>query len=218
MDPVLVVFDNLWRWFTDPVVLHTYGYLGIFLVSFLGSLIVFVPVPYFLVIAAASADPVFDPLLIGVSSAIGATIAKVIIFQASYAGGKLMGNDTEKRMRPFMKLVSRYGGIAAFLAAATPIPDDLIYIPLGLAQYSLPRFLLTTLSGKILLTVVIAWGVRLSYNSVRFLIDGSTNPLEATLIASVFVATIAITVYAMMKLDWAKILGRWFPWTLEPEQ
>ena len=85
MDSVLVVFDQLWRWITDPVILHTYGYIGIFLTSFLGSLIVFVPVPYFLVVAAASADHMFDPTLIGVFSALGATAAKVIIFH-SYDG------------------------------------------------------------------------------------------------------------------------------------
>jgi membrane protein DedA with SNARE-associated domain len=217
MDSVLVVFDQLWRWITDPVILHTYGYIGIFLTSFLGSLIVFVPVPYFLVVAAASADHMFDPTLIGVFSALGATAAKVIIFQASYTGSKLMSSNTEKRMKPFMKLVSRYGGVAAFLAAATPIPDDMIYIPLGLARYSLHRFVFATLSGKILLTVAISWGVRLSYESVRFLMDGSTDPFGAALIASGFIATIVGTVYAMMKLDWAKILGRWFPWTVEPD-
>src|SRR3989304_3216216 len=217
MDPVLAVFDQVWRWFTDPAILQTYGYLVILLASFLGSLIIFVPVPYFLVIAAASADPVFDPTLIGISSALGATAAKVIIFQVSYTGGKLMSSNTEKRMKPFMKLVSRYGGIAAFLAAAPPIPDDLIYIPLGLARYSLPRFILATLLGKILLTAAISWGVRLSYDSVKFLIDGSTDPVGAVLIGSAFVAAIAVTVYAMMKLDWGKVLGRWFPWTVEPE-
>ena len=58
-------------------------------------------------------------------------------------------------MKPFQKLVKRYGGSAAFVAAATPIPDDLVYIPLGLAKYNPKRFFVATLLGKFVLYYVI---------------------------------------------------------------
>ena len=58
-------------------------------------------------------------------------------------------------MLPFQKLVKRYGGSAAFVAAATPIPDDLVYIPLGLAKYNPKRFFVATLLGKFVLYYVI---------------------------------------------------------------
>ena len=38
---------------------------------------------------------------------------------------------------------------AAFVAAATPIPDDLVYVPLGLAKYNPKRFFIATLTGKL---------------------------------------------------------------------
>jgi uncharacterized membrane protein YdjX (TVP38/TMEM64 family) len=209
------LLDSFWQWFTDPSIMHTYGYLGIFGISFLGSLLVFVPMPYFFLVVAASVNHMFDPTLVGVVSAVGATIAKVVIFEASYTGSRLMGIQTEKRLRPFMKLVSRYGGAAAFLAALTPLPDDLIYIPLGLARYSLFRFILATLTGKILFTLAISWGSRLSFDYVSFLIEGITDPRGALLVGGAFVAIAILTVYAIMKLDWAKVLGRWFPWTLD---
>ncbi len=120
--------EDIWNWFSDPAIMNSYGYLGIFGVSFLGSLIVFMPIPYFILVILASVNPFFDPTLIGIISAIGATIAKVIIFQASYTGSKFMSKSTENRLKPFMRLVSKYGGIAAFLAAVTPLPDDLIYV------------------------------------------------------------------------------------------
>ena len=198
-------------------IVNTYGYIGLFGVSFLGSLILFMPMPYFFLIVIASVNPVFDPTMIGIISAIGATIAKVIIFQASYTGSKLMSRSTEERLKPFMRLVSRYGGIAAFLAALTPLPDDLIYIPLGLARYGRMKFIFFTLLGKIIFTVAIAWGARLSIDYISFFITGVSNPSGAILVTAIFIILAIITIYMIIKLDWAKVLGKWFPWTLENE-
>ncbi len=209
------IFEDFWTWFTDPSIMQTYGYLGIFWVSLLGSLLVFVPMPYFFLVVLASVNSTFDPTAIGIVSAIGATTAKVIIFEASYTGSKLMSRTTEERLKPFMKLVSRYGGVAAFLAALTPLPDDLVYIPLGLARYGLLKFIAYTLSGKILFTLIIAWGSRLSIDYISVFIEGASDPTGVLLIASAFIAVAVLTVYMIMKLDWAKVLGRWFPWTLE---
>lgn len=210
------LIDEVWLWFTNPDIMHTYGYLGIFGVSLVGSLVIFVPMPYFFLVVWASVNPSFDPTLIGLVSAIGAASAKMMVFEASYAGSSLMGEESKGRMKPFMKLVSRYGGVAAFLAAATPIPDDLVYIPLGLAKYSRLRFILATFSGKILFTMLVVWGSHLSFNYVRFLIQEASDPTGAVLLASIIVAATAATVYLITRLDWAKVLGRWFPWTLEP--
>lgn len=209
--------EDLWAWFTDPAIMTTYGYLGIFFVSFFGSLIVFMPMPYFILVVWASINLTFDPTLIGIISAVGATIAKMIIFQASYTGSKLLSKTTENRLKPFMRLVSRYGGIAAFLAALTPLPDDLIYIPLGLARYSLIKFTFFTLAGKIIFTTAIAWGARLSIDYVNVIIDGSSDPTGALLFSSIFIILAIITIYMIVKLNWTKILSKWFPWTVEPE-
>ena len=208
--------EDLWYWFTDPAIMNTYGYFGLFGVSFLGSLILFVPMPYFFLVVIASASQKFDPTIIGIISAIGATTAKVIIFQLSYTGSKLMSESAENRLKPFMRLVSKYGGIAAFLAAITPLPDDLVYIPLGLARYGRMKFILFTLAGKIIFTMSIAWGVRLSIDYVSFFTDVSDTS-GAILITIIFFVIAIITIYMIIKLDWAKVLGKWFPWTLENE-
>ena len=210
------LFEDLLYWLTDPAIMNTYGYLGLFGASFLGSLLLFVPMPYFFLVVIASTSQNFDPTIIGIVSAIGATTAKVMIFQLSYTGSKLMGESAENRLRPFMRLVSKYGGIAAFLAAITPLPDDLIYIPLGLARYGRMKFILFTLAGKIIFTMSIAWGVRLSIDYVSFFTDVSDTS-GAILITIIFFVIAIITIYMIIKLDWAKVLGKWFPWTLENE-
>jgi membrane protein DedA with SNARE-associated domain len=43
---------------------------------------------------------------------------------------------TPKENATATKLLSRYGWMGVFIAASTPIPDDIVYIPLGLAKYS----------------------------------------------------------------------------------
>jgi len=207
--------ENLLYWLTDPAIVNTYGYLGLFGASFLGSLLLFVPMPYFFLVVIASTSSNFDPTIIGIVSAIGATTAKVMIFQLSYTGSKLMSKSAENRLRPFMRLVSKYGGIAAFLAAITPIPDDLIYIPLGLARYGRMKFILFTLAGKIIFTMSIAWGVRLSLDYISFFITDVSDTNGAILITMIFFVLAIITIYTIIKLDWARVLGKWFPWTLE---
>ena len=211
------LFEDLLYWLTDPAIMNTYGYLGLFGASFLGSLLLFVPMPYFLLVVIASTSSNFDPTIIGIVSAIGATTAKVIIFQLSYTGSKLMSKSAENRLRPFMRLVSKYGGIAAFLAAITPLPDDLIYIPLGLARYGRMKFILFTLAGKIIFTMSIAWGVRLSLDYISFFITDVSDTNGAILITMIFFVLAIITIYTIIKLDWARVLGKWFPWTLENE-
>ena len=209
------LFEDLLYWFTDPAIMNTYGYLGLFGASFLGSLLLFVPMPYFFLVVIASTSSNFDPTIIGIVSAIGATTAKVMIFQLSYTGSKLMSENAENRLKPFMRLVSKYGGIAAFLAAITPLPDDLIYIPLGLARYGRMKFILFTLAGKIIFTMSIAWGVRLSLDYISFFITDVSDTSGAILITMIFFVLAIITIYTIIKLDWARVLGKWFPWTLE---
>lgn len=117
------------------------GYLGLAVVSFFGSLVPFVPIPSFVLLVTMSVGTQFDIHLLAIIAALTATAAKQIIFYISYGGRRIISEKTKKRMRPFQKLVKRYGGTAAFVAAATPIPDDIVYIPLGLSKYSPKKIL-----------------------------------------------------------------------------
>jgi len=112
------------------------GYLGLTIVSFFGSLIPFVPIPSFVLVATMAVGEQFDIHVLVIIAALTSTAAKQIIFYASNGGRKIISEKTKKRMLPFQKLVKRNGGSAAFVAAATPIPDDLVNIPLGLAKYN----------------------------------------------------------------------------------
>ncbi len=158
----------------------------------------------------------FDIHILALSSALLSTIAKQIIFYVSYGGRKIIGEKSRQRMKPFQKLVKRYGAGAAFFAAATPIPDDLVYVPLGLAKYNPKRFFIATLTGKIVLhyvIVLIAHFLGLSLVE-PFLEDiDDATPIYIGIIA--FGGILTAVIILLLRLDWAKILGKAAPWTLE---
>ena len=195
------------------------SYFGLGLVSFVGSLIPFVPVPSFIFLVTMSVGDTFNLHALALISALTATAAKQIIFSASYGGRRMIAPRTRMRIRPFERLVKKYGGIATFVAAATPIPDDLVYIPLGLARYNPVRFLVYTLSGKLVLnyaTVLLAHYLGASIvESAMAQVEG--NELYALLGIAVFGAAVTIIVIALLRLDWSRILGRIAPWTLDDD-
>ena len=194
------------------------GYLGLTIVSFFGSLIPFVPIPSFVLVATMAAGEQFDIHVLVLIAALTSTAAKQIIFYVSYGGRKIISEKTKKRMKPFQKLVKRYGGSAAFVAAATPIPDDLVYIPLGLAKYNPKRFFVATLSGKIVLFYVI---VLISHYTGLSLLDPVLQQIDDPL--PVYIGIIALgiamtlVVILLLRLNWEKILGRIAPWTLDDD-
>ena len=157
-----------------------------------------------------------DIHILALSSALLSTVAKQIIFYVSYGGRKIIGEKTRQRMKPFQRLVKRYGAGAAFFAAATPMPDDLVYVPLGLAKYNPKRFFIATLSGKIVLhyaIVLIAHFLGLSLVE-PFLEDiDDATPVYIGIIA--FGGILTASIILLLRLDWAKILGKAAPWTLE---
>lgn len=194
------------------------GYLGLAIVSFFGSLIPFVPIPSFVLVATMAVGEQFDIHVLVIIAALTSTAAKQIIFYISYGGRKIISEKTLKRMKPFQKLVKRYGGSAAFVAAATPIPDDLVYIPLGLAKYNPKRFFVATLLGKIVLyyaIVLISHYMGLSL--LEPILQDIEDPLPVYIGIIILGLAMTITVILLLRLNWEKILSRVAPWTLEDD-
>jgi len=207
----LVTLEDLFPFGTEL------GYVGILVISFVSSLIPFIPIPYFPVLITASFNPNFNPHIISIVSALGIVGAKTIIFFISYYGRKILSDKTKKRMRPLQNLVSRYGWFGAFVAALTPIPDDIVYIPLGLAKYNPWKFATATFAGKFLMNESIVWGsIFLGRPFVENLLASDTIDQTSLIIAAIVsIIVLAVVVYFSLRIDWARVIGRWFPWALE---
>jgi len=194
------------------------GYLGLAIVSFFGSLIPFVPIPSFVLVATMAVGEQFDIHVLVLIAALTSTAAKQIIFYVSYGGRKIISEKTKKRMKPFQKLVKRYGGSAAFVAAATPIPDDLVYIPLGLAKYNPKRFFVATLLGKfVLYYVIVLISHYMGLSLLEPVLQGIDDPLPVYIGIIALGIAMTLVVILLLRLNWEKILGKFAPWTLDDD-
>ncbi len=192
------------------------GYLSLTLVNFFGSLVPFVPLPGFLLLATMSVGDQFDLHVLALLFAVTSTAAKQIIFYLSYGGRKIINEKTRKRMRPFERLVKKYGATAAFFAAATPVPDDLVYVPLGLAKYNPKRFFIATFTGKIVLSYSIVFiSHYLGLSLVEPFLENIDNATPIYIGMIVFGAMMTTVVVLLLRLDWVRILGKFAPWTLD---
>ena len=194
------------------------GYPFLSLVSFFGSLIPFIPVPHFIFLATMAVGDQFNIHILALLSAVTATGAKQIIFYASYTGRRIIKEETKRRMMPFQRLVKRYGASAAFVAAATPIPDDLVYIPLGLAKYNPKRFFVATLTGKIVLSYVIVLGSHFFGDALDPYLEQVEDPTIIYGGIIVFAVALTVIIILMFRLDWHRILGTVAPWTLYDDE
>ena len=192
------------------------GYIILALVNFFGSLIPFVPLPGFLLLATMSIGNEYDLHILALVSAVSATAAKQIIFYVSFKGRKIISKKTLKRMRPFQRLVTKYGAAAAFVAAATPMPDDIIFVPLGLAKYNPKRFFVSTLVGKIVLSYSIVFLYHyLGLSIVEPLVKDLDDATPIYIGVVVFGIMMTLVIVLLLRLDWARILGKFLPWTLD---
>ena len=180
--------------------LAAYGYLGAFLTSLLINLIPFAsPSNAVLAGALAALLPDRSRLVLGIGVALGATIAKAAHFYLSRLGGKILEEKgLAKRRHGELR---KWGDFLVFIAAATPIPDDPIIIPLGAAGYSASRFLASYFSGKALVCIA---GAYIGGYAIRGISDliGDSRLAIASLIASLLILS------ALLKLDVSKLLSR----------
>jgi len=192
-----------------------YGYLGIFLISLLGATSIFVPIPYTIVIFILGGlqdtvgNWVFEPLWIAVAAGLGSAIGEFSGYLLGVGGRKVIGDRYKKKMEFLTKLFKKFGPIAIFIFALTPLPDDLLFIPLGIMRYSLIRAFIPALLGKFFSNLIIAYSGRLSLEIVKSLfgVEGEgTSLLIGTIIGIVLLVIVFII---MFKVDWEKRFAKY---------
>jgi membrane protein YqaA with SNARE-associated domain len=91
-----LLLQDIETWLTDFAV--QYGYLGIFLISLLGAMSIFVPIPYTLVIFILGTSSSFDPLLIAVAAGLGSALGEFSGYLLGAGGRKVIGDKYKKKM------------------------------------------------------------------------------------------------------------------------
>ncbi|UCH02137.1 MAG: VTT domain-containing protein [Candidatus Bathyarchaeota archaeon] len=161
------------------------------------------PIPYTLVLYALGSS--LDPILLSISSGLGSALGELSGYIIGYYGRAIISEDMKRKMDFMLKVFSQYGQIAIFLFALTPLPDDLLFIPLGIARFSLTKALISCFLGKILMSFIIAYSGRVSFEFVK-IIFGEGGWLGAAII----VIVLLIVIVVIFKFDWEKFFKERF--------
>lgn len=196
----LVTVAQLWDWMYNFAM--EYGYFGVFLVSFVGSLSIIIPVPYTLLIYFMGA--VLDPILIAIASGFGSAVGEFSGYALGYYGRAVISKERQIKMDYMVKVFDRYGFFAIFFFALTPLPDDLLFIPLGIMRYRFVKAFVPSLLGKLLMSFILAYS---GYLSIEFIHDLLS---EGGLIgAIVTVILLIVIIVAILKIDWQKVFEKY---------
>ena len=202
MDGASSVAQEIWDWM-NWFAIH-FGYFGVFLISLIGALSILFPVPYTLVIYALGASPSLNIHLLATTSALGSAMGEVSGYLLGYYGGRVISEERKRKMDYMMKIFDRYGAVGVFLFALTPLPDDLIFIPLGIAQYKFVRAFVPCFLGKLLMSYILAYSGRQSYEIIQ-MIFGEAGGLGGILSILLLIAI----VIAVLKIDWEKVFEKY---------
>ena len=100
----------------------------------------------------------------------------------------------------------------------TPIPDDIVYVSLGLAKYSPWKFVVSALAGKLLINEIVVWGAVYFGNPfVDRFISGDIDPSFIIISVAVSLSILGCTIYAFLKLDMDRVIRKYFPKAFEDE-
>jgi membrane protein YqaA with SNARE-associated domain len=206
-------FGVIYNWLLDVSFLM--GYLGAFVISAIGNATILVPFPYIGVVFILGGlrdslmiDFLFDPWLIGFVSGIGAMIGEMTGYFIGYAGGKLIDEGQTSAFKEYVDSHPRATPFVVWFLAVTPIPDDVLVVPLGAARYSWWRVALAQLLGKTMFLMSIAWSGRIGLDFVGSIL-GSTNPLSivSRIIEVSSVLLVILAIYLLVRIDWNTLVS-----------
>jgi membrane protein YqaA with SNARE-associated domain len=179
-----------------------FGYLGVFLISLVGAMSVIIPIPYTLVIYLLGS--VLDPLLVAVSGGLGSALGEFSGYVLGYYGRVVLSKERRRKMDYMMKVFHRYGFAAIFLFALTPLPDDLLFIPLGIMRYRFLKAFVPAFLGKMLMCFILAYSGRWSVEVIE-IVFGEGGLLGVVITTALLV----IVIVAILRIDWEKVFEKY---------
>lgn len=138
---------------------------------------------------------------IGILVALGSAFAKSIHYLFSFFVGEHLSRKQRQRLDSDALKAKRWAPVLLFVAAATPIPDEPVVIPLGLMKYSPMKFFAAFFLGKLSITVL---GAFLG-SWTRHTFSEWFSP-EAMIVLSIAL-TVIVTI-VLLKVDLSKLAER----------
>ena len=112
-------------------------------------------------------------------------------------------------MEFMVRVFDRFGSITIFLFALTPLPDDLLFIPLGIMRYSLLRAFIPALIGKVSMNFIVAYSGRHAIQIIRDIFGEGSDWIAVLLGGVLGIGLLAIVMVVIFKVDWEKIFVKY---------
>ncbi len=185
------------------------AYIGIFLISFLGAVSVIVPIPYSAVIFVLAGLKNLNPLLTAIAGGAGSGLGEFTGWiMGRFMNKTLEGTKYSRQIKAIMKFIKTSKGkyivpFLIFIFALTPLPDDLLFIVLGIIKYNLVYALIPCMIGKMVMMYLIAVFGKL------VVITGESMGLSTGSIILITTVGLAIALLIMLFIPWDRILEKY---------
>ncbi|MHA1155803.1 MAG: VTT domain-containing protein [Candidatus Heimdallarchaeota archaeon] len=221
-DPTSLMLELVY-WFKDRT--GDVGlYLGVGVISIFGNFVMFIPVLYAVVLMFVAVMPGINVFLLGLAAGIGASIGQIASWFVGRATREVAGDKLEKQLRKTQRWVERgLAPIMIFIFAATPLPDEVLLIMIGLIGYSLGKTLIYCFIGKIVLTLSISvvanlfsttaigeWFLETLFGLTRTMLINQELPAGNNIWTSIAIWIISATmVVAVTFVDWVGMYDKY---------
>ncbi|MFW9789027.1 MAG: VTT domain-containing protein [Candidatus Thorarchaeota archaeon] len=215
IDPNLISpFGAVYVWILE--IAFILGYPGVFIISALGNATVLIPIPYigFAFVLGGLQDQVtstflFDPLIVGLVGGLGAMLGEMTGYLIGYEGGRFIDEKQTSAFKQFVDSHPRATPFVVWFLAATPIPDDVLIVPLGAARYSWWKVALAQFIGKSMFLILIAWSGRIGLVFIGSIIGGmNTMSFFSRIIEVSSLFLVILAIYLLVRIDWTSMIDR----------
>ncbi len=185
------------------------AYVSVFLISFIGAVSVIVPIPYTAVIFVLAGMKNLNPILTALAGGAGSGLGEFTGWvMGRFMNKTLEGTKYAKQIRVIMKFVRASKGkyiipLLVFIFALTPLPDDLLFIVLGVIRYNLLNALIPCIAGKILMMYLIAVFGKL------VVVTGENVGLSTDTVMLLTIAGLVVALLIMIFIPWDKLLEKY---------
>ena len=183
-----------------------YSYFGVFVLSFIGTASIIIPIPYTLIIFTLSMRPwQWNSALLIIAGGFGSALGEFTGYALGYFGRRIVSEERQRKMTYLVRIFDRYGPLAIFAFALTPLPDDLLFIPLGMLKYKFYKAFIPSLIGKLLMIFILVNSGNIVGNIFVGLF-GESGTIWGMIITTILLVIVIIALY---RIDWEKVLRRY---------
>ena len=98
-----------------------------------------------------------NPLLVALIGATGATLGTALYYLVGEGIYKILPSKVKSYLERGQGYLEKYGALAIFFFAITPLPDEIMWIPVGCMKYNIRKAVIACWLGKFILMAAISF-------------------------------------------------------------